>query len=146
MAAPVSTWGTAVWGRSVWGRAVPGFLCVATDLVASCAIGAAQLNCLEVTVMPLSVLQANVLRLTLKFRNRAGHLADPTLVSLRLLRPDATEVSPAPTPTRLSTGVWVYDLDTDGLAAGVWKYRGEGHGLVDSAAEGNFTITPSAFS
>lgn len=95
--------------------------------------------------MPLSVLQFNVLRLTLRFRNRTGLLVDPTLVTLRLLRPDATEVSPTPTPTRLSTGVWIYDLDTAGLAAGVWKYRGEGHGLVDAAAEGTFTVTGSAF-
>lgn len=141
----MSKWGASVWGESVWGLAVQGFLCVTADLVASCAIGVGILNSLEVTVMPLQLLQANVLRLTLKFRTRAGQLADPTLVTLRLQRPDATEVSPAPTPTRLSTGVWIYDLDTAGLAAGVWKYRGEGHGLVDAAAEGTFTVTASAF-
>lgn len=95
--------------------------------------------------MPVSALQANVLRLTLRFRTAKGQLADPTLVGLRLRDPDGTEVTPAPTPTRLSNGVWIYDLDTDGLAAGVWTYRAEGHGLVDAAAEGSFTVTASAF-
>lgn len=96
--------------------------------------------------MPVSALQANVLRLTLRFRTPKGQLADPTLVTLRLLEPGGeTELTPAPTPTRLSTGVWIYDLDTDGLAAGVWTYRAEGHGLVDAAAEGSFTVTASAF-
>lgn len=95
--------------------------------------------------MPLSVLQANVLRLTFRFRSRAGQLADPSLVSLRLLKPDKSEVTPAPTPSRLSTGVWTYDLDTAGLAPGVWTYRAEGHGLVDAAAEGTFSVTGSAF-
>lgn len=95
--------------------------------------------------MPVSLLQANVLRLTLRFRNRAGQLADPTLVSLRLLRPDKSELLPAPTPTRLSTGVWIYDFDTAGMAPGVWTYRAEGHGLVDAAAEDTFAVTASAF-
>lgn len=95
--------------------------------------------------MPVSALQANVLRMIFRFRNSQGRLADPTLVTLRLLKPDKSELSPAPTPTRLSTGVWIYDLDTEGLAAGVWTYRAEGHGLVDAAAEGNLTIVASQF-
>ena len=95
--------------------------------------------------MPVSVLQSNLFRIVLKFRNAAGRLADPTLVTLRLLKPDKSELSPAPTPTRLSTGVWTYDLDAEGLAPGVWTYRGEGNGLVDAAAEGTFEVVASAF-
>lgn len=141
----MSNWGTAIWGQSVWGAAFPGCLWVTTGLAASCEILATIPNSLEVLIVPASVLQSNVFRISLKFRNSVGRLADPTLVTLRLLKPDESELSPAPTPTRLSTGVWTYDLDTTGLAPGVWTYRGEGHGLVDAAAEGTFEVVASAF-
>lgn len=94
--------------------------------------------------MPLSLLQANVLRFTMRFE-QANAYADPNSVTLRLKKPDGTEFTPAPVPTRTELGTWQWELDTAGQPAGVWKFRAEGDGLVDAATEGTFTVTASAF-
>ncbi|MBN9415973.1 MAG: hypothetical protein J0I12_11080 [Candidatus Eremiobacteraeota bacterium] len=94
--------------------------------------------------MPLSILQANVLRLTLRFE-RAGAYADPSYVTLRLKKPDGSELSPAPVPVRTELGIWQWEFDTAGQPAGTWTYRAEGDGLVDAATEGTFVVTQSAF-
>lgn len=95
--------------------------------------------------MPLSTLQANVLRFTLRFE-QASVYADPVTVTLRLRKPDGSELTPAPEPVRTGLGTWQYDFDTDGQPPGPWTYRAEGDGQVDAACEGTFTITASAFS
>lgn len=94
--------------------------------------------------MPLSLLQANVLRFILRFE-QANAYADPNSVRLRLMKPDNTEFTPEPVPTRSGLGIWQWEFDTEGQPAGVWKFRAEGDGLVDAATEGTFTLTQSAF-
>jgi hypothetical protein len=99
----------------------------------------------EVKVRPVSALQSNVLEILMRFRGPDGQLADPTTVTLRLKKPDATELTPAPFPIRLGPGVWQYYFDTQGKAPGVWTYRAEGDGALEAALEGTFTVTGSAF-
>lgn len=99
---------------------------------------------LTVEVREVQILQRNVIEILARISTGPAY-ADPTTVSLRLKRPDGTEVTPAPVMTKLGTGLYRYYLDTQGLAAGVWLWHVSGDGLVDCAAEGQFTILASAF-
>lgn len=143
----MSSWSNAVWGFGHWGylAPAPGLCWVGLSFLALATVCQQLKSHLEVTVMPNSLLPGNVLTLTLYFE-QGGAFRDPNTVSLRLKKPDGTELSPPPTPIRISTGKWAYDFDTDGQPVGVWTYRAEGDGLVDAAVEGTFTVQQSAFS
>lgn len=141
----MSVYGVATYGSSVFGPAIPGLCWVELATRSAVAVSLLPKSRLEVTVMPLSALQSNVLVFTLRFE-QAGAYADPNSVSLRLKKPDGTELSPAPVPSRTALGTWRWEFDTAGQPAGTWTYRAEGDGLVDAATEGTFSLTQSAFS
>lgn len=63
-------------------------------------------------------------QMTFTFKNLSGVLSNPTTISLTLMRPDGTLISPVYTQadmTNVSTGVWrfLYTFDEDGR----WRYR-----------------------
>jgi hypothetical protein len=85
--------------------------------------------------------QGETVPLTATFRDAAGVLADPTVVTLTVRKPDGTALTP--TPTRTSTGVWTYGQSTDPTAlsdVGIWWYTYRGTGTVDATEQGSFVV------
>lgn len=88
----------------------------------------------------------NTIRLKVTFTNDAGVPVDPTAVVLRIIPPDQVEQTkhyPTPTDiTRLSTGIYIYDLVDNEV--GNYFYRFEGSGDWSSAADGQFKVRSSS--
>lgn len=81
--------------------------------------------------------------LTATFRNRAEALVDPSEIACRIKRPDGTvTVLAIGDLTRLSLGVWERDVVVD--QAGVWHYRFEATGNIQTAGEERFRVRESA--
>lgn len=81
--------------------------------------------------------------LTAEFRNQAGALTDPTEAACRIKRPDGTvTVLAIGDLTRLSLGKWTHDVVID--QAGVWHYRFESTGNIQTAGEDRFRVRESA--
>lgn len=86
-------------------------------------------------------------RLTALFKNSAGTATDPTTVRFKY-------TTPAGATTTLVYGVdgalvkdstGNYHVDLSLTAAGMWFYRWEGEGTVQSVQEGELTVEPSGF-
>ena len=75
------------------------------------------------------IVLGNPVRATVKFRNKAGELKDPTTVTLILLDPRGARTRP--TATRVSEGEWFYEW-TPGRP-GPWKGRFIGTGALEAA-------------
>ena len=76
--------------------------------------------------------------LSAEFKNSEDQLIDPTAVTVRVLKPDGTLVSPAPTAVRDSQGLYHAEVHLD--LAGRWRYRVEGSGEAESAEESHFDV------
>lgn len=86
-------------------------------------------------------------RVSVRFRDLRGALADPTAVTAKTKTPSGTTTSyvygTADELVRDDTGR--YHLDIDVSASGYWAYRFEGTGDVVAAAEGRFEVDTSEF-
>jgi len=97
----------------------------------------------------------DVVRLARQFRDEVGDPADPDEVTLSVRAPDGTVTSVTPhnvtDPDELAvcaallgvtledgTGVWTGTIEPD--AAGLWRYRWAGTGVITSAEEGSFSV------
>jgi hypothetical protein len=90
----------------------------------------------------IGVYAGTSVRLTGTFRNISGTLTSPTTVTLTIQPPDgAADLTPSPSLS--STGVYTYDLDTTGKAAGLYRYRFDGVGVLVAASEDVFEVVPS---
>jgi hypothetical protein len=78
-------------------------------------------------------------RLTGTFHDEAYALANPSVVTLTVRKPDGTLLTP--TPTNPSTGVFtaLVDLDTSGR----WTFRYAGTGTLVTAGEDGFSVRVS---
>ena len=76
-------------------------------------------------------------RMRAEFRDVDGFVADPTTVTLAVLRPGDT-ASIEVTPTRDAAGIYHGDHEPD--TAGTWTYRFAGTGDQVAAEEGTFTV------
>lgn len=76
-------------------------------------------------------------RLRAEFRDVDGFVADPTTVTLAVLRP-GDSASAAVSTTKDATGVYHGDHEPD--TAGTWTYRFAGTGDLVAAEEGTFTV------
>lgn len=89
-----------------------------------------------------------VLYADFRARNTDGtySLADPTLVTVMLRKPDGTENSYTAEVDNPSVGVYTFETPTflDG-EEGTWYYRFKGTGAVVGAEEGWFTVRASRF-
>ena len=73
-------------------------------------------------------------------------VADPTTVTLKVKDPDGvitTYTYGGGTVTKSSTGVYYKDVSVSN--DGMWYYRIEGTGAVQSAGEGSFRVRKSEF-
>lgn len=89
----------------------------------------------------MEVAPRNLVRIEATFRNSAGVVTEPTAVKLEVRSPAGviTEHS----PTKVSTGVWRYDLFVE--ESGTWEWAFVGTGTVEAAEEGSFEVGPSHF-
>lgn len=85
-----------------------------------------------------------------EFKRAPGIPADPTTIKLRILPPGggpdddtAHEYSVDELVIREDVGIYRYALTPQ--EAGLWRYRWEGTGDVEAAAEGGFMVRLSAF-
>lgn len=102
----------------------------------------------EISVTPDIALYytAQEIRITLTVRDINGAVSDPGNLSLRIRRPDDTEVVYTyglGQLTKLSTGVYYYDLLID--VSYDWVFRGEASGGVDAAYERKLYTEGSVF-
>jgi hypothetical protein len=81
------------------------------------------------------------------FKNAAGAATDPTTITFKLQKPDATLTTYVyPTDAQLvKDSVGVYHVDVPLAAAGVWYYRFEGTGAVAATEDGVLIADPSPF-
>ena len=81
------------------------------------------------------------------FKNAAGAPADPTVVRFKSTKPSGTTTTLVyltdAALVKDSTGN--YHVDLSATEAGIWFYRFEGAGAVETAEEGEFTVAPSGF-
>lgn len=82
-----------------------------------------------------------LVQLTVTFVNTSGVPADPSTITVIVKKPDLSEVTA--TPTRVSTGLYTFDVSTD--QTGTYAYRFVGTGAVQAAAENCFLVSPSDF-
>lgn len=75
-----------------------------------------------------------------EFTNRAGDLADPTVVAGWIKTPSSVNSSPL-TFVRISTGIWeaTYDVVEGGKG---FKWRVQGTGAITAAEERSFDVDP----
>ena len=89
----------------------------------------------------------DLVRVSLAFEDTAGDPADPTTVRGRYRDPSgAVTTYVFGTDAELvkdATGA--YHFDVSPAASGEWRYRGEGTGAVQAAAEGRFLVRTTAF-
>lgn len=76
-------------------------------------------------------------RMRAEFRDVDGFVADPTTVTLAVLRPGDTESIDVGT-AQDATGVYHGDHEPD--TAGTWTYRFAGTGALVAAEEGTFAV------
>ena len=77
------------------------------------------------------------------FTDKAGVVADPTIVKGSYLKPDSTEVIltfPNANLVKISTGIYDLQIDIDLDVTGTWSWRIFGTGLNQSAEEGHFEV------
>lgn len=85
-------------------------------------------------------------RLKATFRNDAGALADPTTVTCRVLAPDGTKTAYTYAGAQvIKDAVGSYHLDLSLIVSGVWQYRWEGTGMVETAEESWLSVRGTAF-
>lgn len=85
-----------------------------------------------------SILAGNRVRFSLAFRNDAGVLVDPTVVTCRVGLDTTSGVSLA--VVRDSLGLYHADWDTTSAAAGIYYAVGEGTGALIAARELRLTV------
>lgn len=78
----------------------------------------------------------DVARLSVEFKDVAGVLTDPTVVTLTVQAP--SNVQSTPTPIRDSAGKYHYDLPV--TQSGVYFYRYVGTGAVSAVEEGQISV------
>lgn len=88
-------------------------------------------------MLPLT--KGSDLRLSGTFRDINNNLADPTTVVCSVRTPDG--VVAEYTPTKLSTGIYYYDLTL--TQSGVYTFRYAGTGALIAASDKNFTVAVS---
>jgi hypothetical protein len=83
----------------------------------------------------------DLVRVTATFTDTGGTVADPTATVLHVETPDGTVTSyTTSTITRVSTGLYRYDITTTGR--GLYEYRFAGSGAVTAQQEGWFSVRP----
>jgi len=87
-----------------------------------------------------------LVQITGTFQNIGGALTDPTQVAVRVVKPSGTAVSPDPTPTRASTGVYTATVSPAAGEDGVWRYLWQGKGAVQAAGEREFIVRKATVS
>jgi len=88
--------------------------------------------------------KGDLLRLTGTFTNVSGTATDPTTVTLKIKAPGtalATYTYALSQVTKSTTGVYYKDISL--ATVGIWHYRWEGTGAVESATEGWFEVRES---
>lgn len=83
----------------------------------------------------------DLVRMAVVFKDDTGEVADPTAVTLMVLRPGDT-VATAVSPVKDATGQYHGDIAID--TAGSWYYRWAGTGAVVAAEETHFYVRESA--
>lgn len=81
------------------------------------------------------------IKLKAEFRNETRELANPTAVAFLVRDPDGNESTPV--AVNDSTGLY-HAVITVGIS-GIWYYRVEGTGTVESAAEASFVVDQTQF-
>lgn len=80
-------------------------------------------------------------RVTGRFTDLGGALADPTAATYRVRSPTGSVTTG--TATKQATGVWYFEFTL--TASGTWSYRLESTGDVTAAAESHLQARPSLF-
>ena len=89
----------------------------------------------------------NNIRCSVSFRNLAGALANPTVVTFRYQDPSGNEtiLTLPPDAAIVNDGTGQYHSDITIDEEGLWYYRWEGTGALIAAAEFYFQIRDSEF-
>ena len=89
----------------------------------------------------------DLVRVSLAFTNASGSAADPTTVRGRFRDPagSVTTYVFGTDGELVKDATGNYHFDVGPTASGEWRYRGEGAGAVQAAAEGRFIVRASAF-
>ena len=85
-------------------------------------------------------------RIKASFKNLAKELDDPTTVTIKIKKPDGTEIPyvyDVDAVYRTETGKYYYDLTFD--ASGRWYWRWVGTGDVHTADEGSIVVRETAY-
>ncbi len=83
--------------------------------------------------------------LTASFYTVAGVLVDPTLVTFEWSLAGSSVVTGPITPTRVSAGIYTYDLDTTGFACGIVVWEAFGTGACQANGQGQFELDDLPF-
>lgn len=83
----------------------------------------------------------DLVRMAVTFKNDGGAIADPTTVTLSVMKPGDT-VATTVAPVKDGIGVYHGDITID--RAGSWYYRWVGTGAVVAAEETRFYVRASA--
>lgn len=83
----------------------------------------------------------NTVRISALFTDAASAAIDPASVSIKIKKPGGSLISETALENP-SVGTFYYDYVPD--MTGIYYYRFEGTGNMDSAAEGSFEITISS--
>ncbi len=83
--------------------------------------------------------------LTASFYDVAGALVDPSLITFEWSMAGTNVVTGPITPTRLSTGVYTYDLDTTGFSPGLVVWEAFGTGACQANGQGQFELNDLPF-
>ena len=131
-------WGFSIWGHFTWGPILPAYC----NSRASCSVTTRCQAMAQPIVQARSsaLLIGNVVQLDFQVLGGLGWV-DPGSVALFLKPPSGANI--APSPTKLGPGRYRYNLSTTGLLTGLWRYRWEGTGAYECAAEGEFEIIAS---
>ncbi len=85
----------------------------------------------------------SLVQVSATFKNSAGTLANPSVVTLVYADPTGLKTTIAQSSlTNSSTGVWAYSVDTT-AKPGRWLYRFTGTGTVQAAGDSQFIVTDS---
>ena len=89
----------------------------------------------------------DLVRVSLAFTDENGTDADPTTVRGRFRDPDGaiTTYLYGTDAELVKDATGRYHFDVSPATSGEWRYRGEGTGAVQAAAEGRFSVRASAF-
>lgn len=89
---------------------------------------------------------SDVVIITGEFKTVAGDYIDPTTVTLSYRKPGDTAATVLSYPadiTKLDVGIYQATIDTQGGPDGVWPYRWESSGNLESAEEWAFIVKHS---